>query len=67
MGHRAPSDGGSETYLGYVAPFEGQIRTWYFGEKLIGSRIVRELRARGYDGSSSPLCRLLTKLSAGTA
>jgi transposase len=46
-----------------LAPFEAQIRTWYFGEKLIGSRIVRELRARGYDGSSSALYRLLKRLS----
>ena len=49
-----------------LAPFEAQIRTWYFGEKLIGSRIVRELRARGYDGSSSALYRLLTRLAAAS-
>ena len=30
-----------------LAPFEAQIRTWHFGQKLIGSRILRELEARG--------------------
>jgi hypothetical protein len=38
-----------------LAPFEAQIRTWYFSEKLIGSRILRELQARGYDGHRSAL------------
>ena len=47
-----------------LAPFEAQIRTWYFGEQLIGSRIVRELRARGYDGHRSAVYRLLAKLKA---
>jgi len=45
-----------------LAPFEAQIRTWYFGEKLIGSRILRELRARGYDGHRSAVYRFLAKL-----
>jgi transposase len=31
-----------------LATFEMQIQRWLFSEKLIGSRIVRELRARGY-------------------
>jgi len=47
-----------------LAPFEAQIRTWFFSEKLIGSRILRELRARGYDGHRSAVYRLLKKLSA---
>ena len=49
-----------------LAPFEAQIRTWYFSEKLIGSRILRELRARGYDGHRSTLYRFLEKLKAET-
>jgi transposase len=38
-----------------LLPFEPQIRTWYFGQKLIGSRILRELRALGYTGHRSAL------------
>ena len=49
-----------------LVPFEAQIRSWYFGEKLIGSRIVRELRARGYDGSSSAVYRFLKNLAAAS-
>jgi transposase len=45
-----------------LAPFEAQVRAWYFGEKLIGSRILRELQARGYDGHRSALYRFLGKL-----
>src|SRR5919199_4168485 len=47
-----------------LAPFEAQIRTWYFGEKLIGSRILRELRALGYDGHRSALYRFLKHLKS---
>ncbi len=47
-----------------LAPFEAQIRTWYFGEQLIGSRIIRELRARGYDGHPSAVYHLLERLRA---
>lgn len=49
-----------------LVPFEAQIRTWYFGEKLIGSRIVRELRARGYSGSSSAVYQFLKNLASAT-
>ena len=45
-----------------LAPFEAQICSWYFSEKLIGSRILRELRARGYDGHRSAVYRFLHKL-----
>jgi transposase len=45
-----------------LAPFEAQIRTWFFSEKLIGSRILRELRALGYAGHRSAVYRFLTKL-----
>jgi len=47
-----------------LTPYEAQIRTWYFGEKFIGSRILRELRALGYDGHRSALYRLLAQLKA---
>lgn len=47
-----------------LAPFEAQIRAWYFGEKLIGTRILRELRGLGYDGHRSALYRFLDKLEA---
>ena len=49
-----------------LVPFESEIRGWYFGEKLIGSRIVRELRARGYDGASSALYRFVKNLAAAS-
>jgi len=42
-----------------LVPFASQIRIWYFGEELIESRFVRELRARGYDTSSSAMYRWL--------
>ena len=47
-----------------LAPFEAQIRTWYFSEKLIGSRILRELRALGYDGHWSAVYRYLEHVKA---
>ena len=47
-----------------LAPFEAQIRRWVFREKLIGSRILRELRALGYDGHRSAVYRFLKKLAA---
>ncbi len=49
-----------------LVPFEAQIATWYFGEKLIGSRIVRELRGRGYSGSSSAVYRFLKNLASAS-
>jgi transposase len=47
-----------------LAPFEAQIRTWYFGQKLIGSRILRELEALGYTGHRSAVYRYLERLKA---
>jgi transposase len=47
-----------------LAPFEAQIRTWYFGQKLIGSRILRELEALGYTGHRSAVYRHLERLKA---
>jgi transposase len=45
-----------------LVPFAEQIRTWYFGQKLIGSRIIRELRAIGYDGHPSAVYSYLERL-----
>jgi transposase len=47
-----------------LAPFEARIRELYFREHLIGSRIVRELRAEGYAGSASALYAYLKGLRA---
>jgi transposase len=47
-----------------LAPFEAQVRAWFFSEKLIGSRILRELRALGYAGHRSAVYRFLKKLAA---
>jgi transposase len=47
-----------------LAAFEAQIRTWYFGQKLIGSRILRELEALGYTGHRSAVYRYLERLKA---
>lgn len=47
-----------------LAPFEARIRELYFGQHLIGSRIVRELRAAGYVGCQSALYRYLASLRA---
>ena len=47
-----------------LVPFEARIRELYFREHLIGSRILRELRAQGYDGSASALYVYLTRLRA---
>ena len=47
-----------------LAPFEAQIRVWFFSEKLIGSRILRELRGLGYAGHRSAVYRFLKKLAA---
>ncbi|MFN8522807.1 MAG: IS21 family transposase [Chloroflexota bacterium] len=47
-----------------LASFDEQIQTWYFTDGLIGSRILRELRARGYSGSASALYARLQALRA---
>lgn len=47
-----------------LMPFEARIRAWYFREHLIGSRILRELRAQGYAGSASALYTFLRSLRA---
>jgi transposase len=45
-----------------LAPYEGQIHTWYFGQHLIGSRILRELRKLGYRGGPTALYTYLKAL-----
>jgi len=47
-----------------LVPFEAQIRVLYFREHLIGSRIIRELRGAGYDGSASAVYLYLRSLRA---
>jgi transposase len=47
-----------------LLPFEARIREGYFREHLIGSRILRELRAQGYAGSASALYTYLKSLRA---
>ena len=38
-----------------LAPYEAQIHVWYFGQHLIGPRILRELRKLGYRGGPTAL------------
>ena len=47
-----------------LQPFEAQIRELYFRQHLIGSRIIREVRAAGYGGSVSALYGYLRSLRA---
>ena len=45
-----------------LEPFAAQIRELYFAKRLIGSRILRELRALGYAGSPSAFYAHLKRL-----
>jgi transposase len=45
-----------------LAPFEKQIHAWYFGQHLIGSRILRELELIGYTGGPTALYAYLRQL-----
>ncbi len=47
-----------------LVPFEARIRELYFRERLIGSRIIRELRAAGYTGSASAVYAYLKGVRA---
>jgi transposase len=47
-----------------LAPFAAQIRELYFAKRLIGSRILREVRALGYAGSPSAFYAHLKALKA---
>ena len=40
-----------------LVPYEVQVHAWYFGQHLIGSRILRELRKLGYTGGPTALYR----------
>lgn len=45
-----------------LEPFAGDIRKMFFEQHFIGTRILRELRLRGYRGSQSALYRHLARL-----
>jgi transposase len=47
-----------------LVPYEAQIHAWYFGQHLIGSRILRELRKLGYTGGITALYAYLKQLRA---
>ena len=47
-----------------LVPYEARIRALYFQEHLIGSRILRELQAQGYQVSASALYTYLKSLRA---
>ena len=45
-----------------LEPFKEQVRELYFGKQLIGSRILRELQAAGYQGGRTALYAYLRSL-----
>ena len=47
-----------------LAPFAAQIGTMLFEQRFIGSRILRELEARGYRGGPTALYAYLAQLTA---
>ena len=47
-----------------LVPYEAKIHVWYFGQHLIGSRILRELRKIGYTGGPTALYAYLKRLRA---
>lgn len=49
-----------------LAPYHEQIRSMALGQRLIGSRILRELRAQGYTGGSTALYDHLRGLAGQT-
>ena len=49
-----------------LVPYEAQIHAWYFGQHLIGSRILRELGKLGYRGGPTALYAYLKQLRAAT-
>jgi transposase len=50
-----------------LAPFLPQIQEWAHRDQLIGSRILRELRQRGYQGGPTALYRYLRTLKGSAA
>ena len=49
-----------------LVPYEAKIHVWYFGQHLIGSRILRELGKLGYRGGPTALYAYLKQLRAAT-
>lgn len=47
-----------------LEPFAAQIQEWLFRHQFIGTRILRELRARGYQGGHSAVYAYLRELKA---
>ena len=47
-----------------LVAYEAQIHRWYFGQHLIGSRILRELRKLGYSGGPTALYAYLKQVRA---
>jgi len=47
-----------------LVAYEAQIHRWYFGQNLIGSRILRELRKLGYSGGPTALYAYLKHVRA---
>ncbi len=45
-----------------LVPYEARIHAWYFGQHLIGSRILRELRKIGYTGGPTAVYAYLREL-----
>jgi len=52
----------SEAISEKLRPFVDDIKEMFLEKKLIGSRILREIRGRGYQGSQSTLYRYLSQL-----
>lgn len=48
----------------HIAPFESEIQRMALEQKFIGTRILREIRTKGYKGSKDALYRYLRKLKA---
>jgi len=61
---RAPKYRRAERPNPQLAPFAELVRRLHQEERLIGSRILRELRERGYSGSPAAFYRLLGRLKA---
>jgi transposase len=49
-----------------LARYEARIHAWYFGQHLIGSRILRELRKLGYTGGPTALYAYVRQLRTAT-
>lgn len=63
---QAPSHTRAKRTNTQLAPYAEQIRQMVLGQRLIGSRIVRELRTLGYSGGSTALYDYLRRLKSAT-